>query len=398
MTFRADSAVVIGGCGHVGLPLAIALAQQGVATVAYDIAVDTVETVNAGRVPFFEPEADERLGEVLEAGTFRASSDPSDIAAAEYVIIVIGTPVDEHLNPSPQAVPQAIEKVAEYLRDGQLLVLRSTVYPGVTRLVERLLDRLDLHIDVVFCPERIAEGKAFTELFELPQIVSGRSEASIARARDLFKRLTPSIVEVTPEEAELVKLFTNTWRYLKFATVNQFYMIANDAGVDFERVRHAIRFDYPRAADMPGPGFAAGPCLLKDTLQLAAVDSNSFMLGHAAMMVNEGLPAYVVSRMAQQHDLSQMTVGVLGTAFKGESDDIRASLAYKLKRILRFRAGDVLCTDPYVTTDPNLVPLEKVLECCDVLVIGAPHAMYKDLEVDVPIYDVWNLRGDGVLI
>jgi UDP-N-acetyl-D-mannosaminuronic acid dehydrogenase len=398
MSSRNGSAVVVGGCGHVGLPLAIALAQQGVPTVSYDIAVDTVEMVNQGEVPFFEPDTDRRLAEVLAAGTFEASSDPASIALAEYVVIVIGTPVDEHLNPSPQVVPQAIEQIADHLRDGQLLILRSTVYPGVTRLVERLIDRLGLRIDVAFCPERIAEGKAFTELFELPQVVSGCSQRSVDRVTELFLRLAPSVVEVTPEEAELVKLFTNTWRYLKFAAVNQFYMIANDAGVDFERVRQAIRFDYPRAADMPGPGFAAGPCLLKDTLQLAAVDSNSFMLGHAAMMVNEGLPAYVVSRMAQRHDLPSMTVGILGTAFKGESDDIRASLAYKLKRILRFRAADVLCTDPYVTTDPNLVPVEKVLEICDVLVIGAPHLLYRDLRVDVPIYDVWNLRGDGVLI
>jgi UDP-N-acetyl-D-mannosaminuronic acid dehydrogenase len=206
------------------------------------------------------------------------------------------------------------------------------------------------------------------------------------------------MVETTPEEAELVKLFSNTWRYLRFATVNQFYMIANDAGVDFERVRHAITYEYPRASDMPKAGFTAGPCLLKDTMQLAALNSNSFMLGHAAMMVNEGLPLYVVSQIEKQIDLTDLTVGILGTAFKGESDDIRASLAYKLKRILRFKAADVFCADPYVTADRNLLPLDKVLEVSDVLVIGAPHRQYADLEVSVPIFDVWNLRGDGVLI
>ena len=151
------------------------------------------------------------------------------------------------------------------------------------------------------------------------------------------------------EEAELAKLFTNTWRYIKFAAANQLYMIANDFGADFERIRAALTQDYPRAMDMPGPGLAAGPCLLKDTMQLAAFNNNNFILGHASMMINEGLPLYLVARLEQNHDLAGMTVGILGMAFKAESDDIRDSLSYKLKRLLRLRADRVLCTDPYVS-------------------------------------------------
>ena len=158
-------------------------------------------------------------------------------------------------------------------------------------------------------------------------------------------------------------------------------MIANDYGVDFERIRHAITYEYPRAMDMPGAGFAAGPCLLKDTMQLAAFHQNDFTLGHAAMMVNEGLPSYLVRRVEARRDLKGATVGILGMAFKGESDDTRSSLAYKLRRILRFKAANVLCTDPYVTVDPSLVRVEEVLEASDVLFIGAPHQAYKDLEL-----------------
>jgi len=314
------------------------------------------------------------------------------------VVVVIGTPVDEHLNPDQQAIPIALGGCAPYLRDGQLLVLRSTVFPGVTALVEKMVAALGVQIDVAFCPERIAEGKAMTELFELPQIVSSRSPTGMERASKLFGLLTDSIVVLSPEEAELAKLFTNVWRYIKFAAANQFYMMANDRGLDFDRIRKGLAQDYPRAADMPGAGFAAGPCLFKDTMQLAAFNNNQFALGHTAMTVNEGLPLYLVHRLEQRFDLSSMTVGILGMAFKGGSDDIRSSLSYKLKRILAFKANKVLCADPYVTVDPNLVPHEEVIAQSDLLVIAAPHPEYRGLVTEKPVADIWNVLEQGVKV
>jgi UDP-N-acetyl-D-mannosaminuronic acid dehydrogenase len=133
-------------------------------------------------------------------------------------------------------------------------------------------------------------------------------------------------------------------------------------------------------------------------MQLAAFNNNNFTLGHASMMVNEGLPLYLVSRMEERFDLSQMTVGILGMSFKSESDDTRSSLSYKLRRILRFKAKSVLCTDEYVTTDPNLVSLEDVLGSADILVVGTPHKRYKNIETTKPVFDVWNVRGEGVLM
>jgi UDP-N-acetyl-D-mannosaminuronic acid dehydrogenase len=334
-----------------------------------------------------------KLKNAVTSGALRATTDPSVVGDAENVVVVIGTPVDEHLNPDPQAIPRSLEGPAEHFRDGQLIILRSTVFPGVTGLVERVLKDRGLDVDVAFCPERIAEGKAMTELYSLPQIVSGRDQRVRDRAAGLFGRLTDTIVELEPEEAELAKLFTNTWRYIKFAAVNQFYMIANSRGLDFERIRKGLSQDYPRAQDMPGAGFAAGPCLFKDTMQLAAFNDNNFALGHAAMLVNEGLPLYVVSQLDQQHDLANLTVGILGASFKACSDDIRSSLAYKLKRILAFKARRVLMTDPYVTTDPNLVPLDQVLAEADVLIVATPHPEYAGIVTDKPVADVWNVVG-----
>ena len=390
--------VVIGGCGHVGLPLAIALADRGAKVGIYDVSQAAVDAVNARRMPFAEPGAEEVLERVAQAGRLRASSEAEIVGRAEHVIVVIGTPVDAHLNPDQSAVPKALGGCTDYLRAGQILILRSTVFPGVTAKVEKMIAGLGMDIDVAFCPERIAEGKAMTELFALPQIVSSRTPRGTDRASKLFGLLTSKLVVMSPEEAELAKLFTNVWRYIKFATANQLYMMANDQGLDFERIRQGLGEDYPRAADMPAAGFAAGPCLFKDTMQLAAYNQNNFPLGHAAMAVNEGLPLYLVHRIEQRYDLSAMTVGILGMAFKGGSDDTRSSLSYKLKRILAFKAGAVLCTDPYVTTDADLHPMDEVLESSDLLVIAAPHPEYRGLVTDKPVADIWNILGAGVRI
>jgi UDP-N-acetyl-D-mannosaminuronic acid dehydrogenase len=390
--------VIVGGAGHVGLPLAIAFASRGMRVSIFDVNEAAVATVNSGGLPFLEDGALEPLLEALLSGTLSATTDPCVISRGEYVIVVVGTPVDEHLNPDPDAVPGALQNVAGHFRDGQMIVLRSTVYPGVTRRVESMFARRGLVVDVAFCPERIAEGQAMTELFELPQLVAARSAEVRQRAASLFGKLTNSIVELEPEEAELAKLFTNTWRYIKFAAANQFFMMANGHGLDYDTIRRAISTDYPRAADLPGAGFTAGPCLFKDTMQLAAFSDNNFALGHSAMLVNEGLPLYLVSRLEEQYDLSIMKVGILGMAFKGESDDTRSSLAYKLRRILRFRADAVLATDPYVTSDQTLVPLEEVLSEADLLIVAAPHNAYRDLDTRLPVVDVWNLLGQGTRV
>ncbi|MEY2467643.1 MAG: UDP-N-acetyl-D-mannosaminuronic acid dehydrogenase, partial [Actinomycetota bacterium] len=205
MPFDVDL-VIVGGCGRVGLPLGLAFADRGLTVGLYDVNEHAVGVVNAGQMPFQEDGAEDVLARV--GNELLVMTDPSLVSRAEHVLVVIGTPVDEHLDPRPTAVPDAIEALAPHLRDGQLLVLRSTLYPGVTAMVEQLIARLGLKIDVAFCPERIAEGAALTELFDLPQIVAGRTASAQARAEKLFGALTASTVALSPEEAELAQLFT----------------------------------------------------------------------------------------------------------------------------------------------------------------------------------------------
>jgi UDP-N-acetyl-D-mannosaminuronic acid dehydrogenase len=244
---------------------------------------------------------------------------------------------------------------------------------------------------IAFCPERIVQGYAVEELQRLPQIVSGTTSEAEDAAATLFGHIAPEIVRLSPMEAELVKLFSNAYRYIQFAVTNQLYLIANSAGVDYYRVLEAMKKGYPRLADIPGAGLAAGPCLFKDTMQLAAFYKNQFSIGHAAMLVNEGLPMFVVDNLSSRCNLEEKTVGLLGMAFKANNDDPRSSLSYKFKKLLMFRAKAVLTTDPYIRTDPALLPVEEVIAKSDILILCAPHSAYRELNLgDKEVIDIWN--------
>jgi UDP-N-acetyl-D-mannosaminuronic acid dehydrogenase len=387
---------VVGGCGHVGLPLAITFAQRGLNVSIYDINERAMETVRSGRMPFLESGAEPLLKRVI-GQTLTVANDPHLASQSRHVVVVIGTPVDEHLNPTFHTMRRFFATLLPHLKDGQCLILRSTVYPGTTEKVREMVAASGKKLHIAFCPERVAQGKAMEELTELPQIVSGCDEKAVAMASDLFGRIAKSIIVMTPMEAELTKIFANVWRYIQFATANQFFMIATDLNVDFYKIHDALTRDYPRMAGLPKGGFAAGPCLFKDTMQLAAANNNNFSIGHSAMLINEGLPNFLVRHAKLRYDLGGKRVGVLGMAFKGESDDPRESLSYKLRKILEYEAAEVFCTDVYIK-DPTFLPLEEVIHRSDLLFVGTPHREYRALNVpdSKPVIDIWNLYGKGV--
>ncbi|MBL7555568.1 MAG: nucleotide sugar dehydrogenase [Bdellovibrionaceae bacterium] len=382
---------VIGGAGHIGLPLALAFAEKNLNVLVYDINKAALETIASGVMPFSEEGADDLLTAMLKTNRLDFSANIHEINKCENLIVTIGTPIDEFMNPTVSAMTDCFRDLRPHMRNDQLVVLRSTVYPGVTNWLANFLKETGLTCDVAFCPERIVQGFALKEFKSLPQLVSGFSKAAEDRAANLFSIIAPSVVRVEPMEAEFAKLFCNAFRYIQFAVTNQFYMICDQAGVDYYKVLKAMKENYPRIRDVPTAGFTAGPCLFKDTMQLSAFCQNQFSLGLSAVQVNEGLPLYIVKKLSTEHDLSKMTVGLLGMAFKPESDDRRSSLSYKLKKVLTTQARRVLTTDPYVEDDSELVPLETVIEQSDVLILCAPHKAYKDLKIDKKIVvDVWN--------
>lgn len=390
--------MIVGGAGHVGLPLALSFADAGCRVGVYDIDVDKIRRIESGEMPFMERGASELLAQVLPTRRLEMSSSADMLRRTGTVVMVIGTPIDEFMNPSVRVFQGVVDELGPHLREGSLVVLRSTVYPGTTRMVQERLAAHGVSADVAFCPERVAEGAALEEIRGLPQLIGAETDEVFGRAAGLFRRLDVEIVRTTPLEAELAKLLTNTWRYMKFAIANQFFQIADSAGADYNRVLHAIRHNYPRAEDLPSPGFAAGPCLLKDTMQLAAFCTDHFPMGHAAMLINEGLPGYLVERLDRAGLLRGKVVGILGMAFKGESDDARTSLSYKLKKLLRFKGATVLTSDPYVP-DPELVTQDALLRDADLVIIGAPHRAYRDLRIDDGrLVDIWSVTGRGIVL
>ena len=382
---------VVGGAGHVGIPLVLAFAEAGYRVNVHDVNRDALATLQSGRLPFIEYGGEELLLRAVKQNRLLFTSLPADIFQTGPVIITIGTPIDEFLNPVRKVVQDCIDALLPYLADGQLLVLRSTVFPGTTDWLDAYLLRRNRHLKVAFCPERMVQGQGIKELKETPQIISGTTAAAEEEAARLFSAIAPELIIVKPREAEFAKLFSNAYRYIEFATSNQFYLIAKSAGLDYRKVYDAMKRNYPRARGIPSPGLAAGPCLMKDTMQLAAFAQNQFSLGNAAMLVNEGLVLHVCDDLRRRYDLSRMTVGLLGMAFKADIDDTRASLSYKFKKALASLAEAVLTTDPFVTTDADLLGLEEVISRSDLLVLCAPHSAYRDLDfASKPVVDVWG--------
>lgn len=379
---------IIGGCGHVGIPLGLAFASKNFDVTLVDVNPKAVENINRAHLPFKEDGAEELLAAHV-GKNLRATSDASVVRKQDVVVFVTGTPVDEHLNPKIHDVMKVLNAYLPLLNRRQLIVLRSTIFPGVTRIVEETLKAKLGAANLAFCPERIVQGKGIEEIFTLPQLVSGVNKKAENAAATLFAAIAPKIIRIKPEEAELAKLMTNAWRYLEFAIANQFYMMVEREGLDFYRILDAMKEDYPRAKHFARAGLAAGPCLFKDTMQLSAFHNNEFFLGHSAMLVNEGLPNFLVSQLEAKMggSLKGKKVGVMGLAFKADNDDIRESLSFKVKKLLEMKMADVLVTDEFV---PGTMPLRQFIKDCDGIILGVPHTAYRKLNIKKPFVDCWG--------
>jgi UDP-N-acetyl-D-mannosaminuronic acid dehydrogenase len=383
---------VVGGAGHVGVALALVLADSGFKTLILDINKAALETIAAGRLPFFEEGGEALLEKVLAGGGLAFSSDAKSVAQATFVVVTIGTPIDEFHNPEVSNLTRCFDELMPYLRDDQTIILRSTVAPGTTTYVDNYLRRHGKKARLAFCPERVVQGKAVQEIRALPQLISGTSPEAVAAAKKLFGEIALEVVEMLPLEAEFAKLVCNAFRYIQFAATNQLYMMVEAAGLNYVGLLAKMKRHYPRMESIPGPGFTAGPCLMKDTMQLFAFQKHDFILGQVAMTINEGLPNFIVERLARQFDLRKTRVGILGMAFKAESDDIRESLSYKLGKLLRFHGAQVFYSDEYAK-DPTFVSKEELIASSDVVIVGAAHNAYRQLQIParIEVVDLWSV-------
>ena len=290
---------IIGGCGHVGIPLGLALASKDYEVTLIDINKEAVDIINKKKLPFIEKGAEELLQQHI-GKNIQATTDTQKVKEQNVVIFVTGTPVDEHHNPKINDVLKVIKLYLPLMNKNQLVILRSTIFPGTTDIIDNILQKTFGSSKLAFCPERIIQGEGINEIFNLPQLISATSIEAKNEAIEIFSKISSKIIELEPVEAELAKLITNTWRYIEFAIANQFYMMTEGAGYNFYKILNAIKDDYPRAKNFAKAGLAAGPCLFKDTMQLSAFYRNHFSLGQSAMLVNEGLPGFLVRQLEKK--------------------------------------------------------------------------------------------------
>ena len=381
---------IIGGVGHVGLPLAFSLASKKFDVTSIDVDKKKIEKIKKKVLPFKEKGLMELIKK-QDKMSIRFTENYNFIKKSNIVFITLGTPIDEYFNPNFAIFFDNFEKIIPFLKNGQTIILRSTVYPGTTRKIEKILKKKKLKIGLAFFFFLISQGNGEKELVNLPQIISASDNKTYNLCAKIFRNLTPNIIKTNFEEAEVTKLFCNTWRYLKFAIANQFYTICKDKNLNFEIIRNAMMYKYDRAKDFPKSGFAAGPCLLKDTMQLSAYSRQLFTFGHSAMLVNETLPEFLINDLKKNKKIYNVKVGILGMAFKANNDDIRDSLAFKLKKKLEYEGCKVYCSDIYLK-DRNFVSTKKILNTCKIIFIGCPHDQYKKIKFkkNIKVVDCWG--------
>jgi UDP-N-acetyl-D-mannosaminuronic acid dehydrogenase len=388
---------VIGAAGHVGLPLALVLADHGNDVVGIDINESAVEEINGGSMPFYEEGADTLLKKSLISGNFRMTTDLSRVEKSDVIVIILGTPVDENFNPILSGLVRLIDNLCPFLHRGQQIILRSTVSPGTTDRVKKTIERKTGLVegedfDLVYAPERVLQGKAISEIKHLPHIIGAYNEVSFERISGFFDTFSDaSRHHVKPVEAEIGKLITNMTRYVNFALANEFHMIADLHGANVNRIIDVCNDDYPRL-HLPGPGpNVGGPCLFKDGwFLIEKVPFNDLIV--TSFRINEGMPAQIVTKL--EKDDSIESVAILGMAFKANSDDTRNSVSFKLKKQLEFRGYDVRCVDPHVPGYDDWSALEGV----DALVLMTPHKEFADLagvmqrvkNPEALVVDIWG--------
>lgn len=401
---RDITAVV--GIGRVGLPLALFLADHGHTVYGLDIDQEKVNTIARGLLPFMEDGAQELLDKYV-GKSFFPTTDFSNIAKVGNIILTLGTPVDENMNPSLVQIDKALESAKPYLRRGQLLILRSTVSPGTSQYVASYLTELGFKVGgnfyLAFCPERIAEGRSLAEIAEIPQIVGGANRESSQKAADFFRSLNIEVNVADAVSAELAKLFTNMYRYINFAIANEFMILAGNHHRDIYQIVDLVNKNYKRGG-LALPGLTGGPCLFKDGFFLIG-DVPFADLIATSWKINESIPLFLIKKVRERTKLEGKKAVILGLAFKAEIDDIRESLAFKVKKALERERAKVFLHDPYVPGYQN--NLDEVLGGADLIFLATNHNFYKKMDIisvrklvskTCVVCDVWNIFKTNKII
>jgi UDP-N-acetyl-D-mannosaminuronic acid dehydrogenase len=404
--FEFDVCII--GTGRVGLPLGLSFVEAGVHAVGVDLDANLRDAVNAGRMPFHEPGYDA----LVASRRFAVHGTPEVCAKSRALVITVGTPLHNHIETDLSQIQRVLEGLAPYLRPGQLVCLRSTVAPGTTAFVRRWIERnterrVGVDLLLAFCPERIAEGKAYEELRSLPQIVGAEDAASRDAAVALFGHLAPELMPTNYVTAELVKLSNNIARYVHFALANQLALVADTFGANIYEIRRLANHKYPRNT-LAMPGLTAGTCLRKDFGMINEWSPYPDML-LSAWKMNEYIPAFLVEHLRKRTSIHGRRVALLGYSFKADTDDIRDSLAPKLYRYIERQLPlDIFVTDHHL---PDPIPdpangkvknwaVDEALADAECVFVATNHSAYGEVlrklarrNPEAWIADIWNCGG-----
>ena len=387
---KAKHISIIGGVGHVGFPLGLILSAKGFKVNLIDKNSKNINKINRGEIPFIEKNSKNLLINMLKKKRIFATNKLSEITKSKYIIICIGTPITNQLNPNLIKFINLFYDLKKFLKKDQIVIIRSSIYPGICNKIYKIISKKCKNLS--YCPERIVQGKSIVEMPKLPQLISGKSKKAIKESGFLFKKVSKKIIFTKVIEAELVKLFSNAYRYINFSISNQFYMICQNQNLDFFKIRKIMRDGYKRNTNIPMSGFTAGPCLLKDTMQLSSFFYHKFLLGHSAMKINEGIPKFIINKLKIKYNLKKKTVGILGLSFKSETDDIRDSLAIKMLNILKSMKIKTLQSDEFYKNKLN-INKKDLIKKSDIIILATPHKAYRKLKISKNkiLIDIWGL-------
>ncbi len=384
---------IIGGTGHVGLPLGLAFSERKFKVELIDVNKQNIDKVNKGILPFIEENGKKLLKQSLKKKNIIATNNLSSLRSSKFIIICIGTPIKKNLKPEVKNFLKFFKKLKNHISRDQIIIIRSSVFPGICNKVYEILRSKNSNIS--YCPERIVQGKSLIELPKLPQIVSAFNKKAENQSAILFKNITKKIIFSSILEAELIKLFSNAYRYINFSITNDFYKICKSFNINYENLRKKMIDGYERNTAIPKAGFSAGPCLLKDTMQLASFTKTKFDLGYAAMKINQKLPIFLIKELEKKINLKKEIIGIMGLSFKADIDDIRDSLSIELINYLKKRNLNFLYNDPYYQ-DSNNTDLKQLIRKSSIIIIATPHKVYKKVRIPrkKKIVDIWNIIKD----
>lgn len=400
------------GIGRVGLPFSLVLADAGFRVFGLGRDEKKIESLNKGKFPFIETGGNALLKKHLHTN-FTATVDYSVIEQSDYVILTLGTPVDENMNPSYDQIDDSIGKMVPFMKANQTLILRSTVAPRTTQYIQSIIEKsgsfkVGKNYFLAFCPERISEGKAIDEISSIPQIIGGVDKKSTKKAALLFQKIGAETIITDDISSELAKLFTNMYRYINFAIANEFMVLAHSYHKDIYEIVNLVNYKYKRGG-LAMPGMTAGPCLFKDGFFL--INDMPFAdLISTSWKINESMPLFLIKLVRERMQLKEKKAVILGLAFKADIDDIRESLSFKIRKALIREKADVVLSDPYVKDYRNS-EIEKdpyiALEGADLIVIGTNHKVYQNLNFkkiqkivkkNCIVCDVWNVLGKDKIV